>query len=229
MSLLSTRGPILGLSGLAAILFALFATGCKHPVVGVDGLTPFRDPETYLWGYRDRTGTVRIAPAFTFADDQWNEGFAWVDTERCSRSAHPDWRCRLEISGQDDCGTFIRPDGSRLFSFHAHEVADISNDMWDFVPPRFDHGLAFVRFPDGLVRGITTNGTPLPLHDRYGGFVTIDHADYITYRGDWALVELTNGCLGVLGPDHDFAVGPSDDTEMVLETWRRGLVAEPGL
>ena len=41
--------------------------------------------------------------------------------------------------------------------------------------------------------------------------------------------QLTNGCLGVMGPDHDFAVGPSDDTEMVLETWRRGPVAEPGL
>lgn len=104
------------------------------------------------------TKPVQTMKTAVVGSREFIEGFAWVDTERCSQSAHPDWRCCLEVSGLDDCGTFIRP-----------------------------------------------------------------------YRGDWALVELTNGCLGVLGPDHDFAVGPSDDTEMVLAAWRRGLVAEPGL
>ena len=188
---------LFGFAGIAAIFVVLILHGLHAPNANEENLIPFQDPRTGLFGYRDGDGTVRLSPVFTFADDQWHEGFAWVDTERCSRSAHPDWRCRLEISGQDDCGTFIRPDGSRLFSFHAHEVANLYNDMWDFVPPRFDHGLAFVRFPDGLVRGITTNGTPLPLHDQYGGFAAIDlrqfgEYTYIWYRGDWALVELTN-------------------------------------
>ena len=220
-----------GLAVAAVVLVALLRINPKATDADTEDLVPFRDPETYLWGYRDRTGTVRIAPAFTFADDQWHEGFAWVDTERCRRSAHPEFQCELEYSQQDDCGTFIRSDGTRLFSFHAHEVADMSNDMWDFVPPRFDHGLAFVRFPDGHVRGISTDGNPLPLHARYGGFASVDiphQGDwpYIRYRGDWALVQLTNGWLGVLGADHDFAIGPSADTGMVLRAWKNGLVPD---
>ena len=128
----------------------------------------------------------------------------------------------------DDFGTFLRPDGTPLFSFHAHPVADVGNDMWLFVPPRFEHGLAFVRFPDGLIRGITTNGLPLPLHERYGGFASIDaphcgESPYVHYRGDWALVGLPDGRAGVLGPDHEFAVWPSEDVAEVHSLWKDGL------
>lgn len=219
---------LFGFVGVAAISVVLIRHGLNAPKANEEDLIPFQDLGTGLFGYRDRSGTVRLSPMFTFADNQWHEGFVWVNTKRCRRSAHPEWRCELEYSQQDDCGTFIRADGSSLFSFHAHSVADMANDMWDFVPPRFDHGLAFVRFPDGRVRGISTDGKPLPLHARYGGFACVDiphqgDSPYINYRGDWALVQLTNGCLGVLGAEHDFVIGPSVDTGMVFRIWRNKL------
>ena len=188
---------------------------------------PFQDRETGSWGFRDRKGAVLIPAAYLYADASWNGGFSWVDLGSCSAKQHPGWHCAREKS-LENFGTFLRPDGTPLFSFHAHPVSDFGNDMWVFVPPRFEHGLAFVRFPDGLVRGITTNGLPLPLHEQYGGFVPVDSpgggdGEYIHYRGEWALVELTDGRAGVLGPDHDFTVGPSNDMEAVAAIWKTGL------
>ena len=207
-----------------------------QPQIGRSGLpsdavevpqVPFRDAETGNWGFREQQGSISIPAVYSSVDDSWNGGFSWAEFGSCRAEDHPGWRCARENLA-DPFGTFLRPDGTPLFSFHAHPVADVGDDVWLFVPPRFEHGLAFVRFPDGLIRGITTNGLPLPLHERYGGFASIDaphcgESPYVHYRGDWALVGLPDGRAGVLGPDHEFAVWPSEDVAEVHSLWKDGL------
>ena len=181
-------------------------------------------------GFRNGAGKVVVPARFLDADCAFFEGFAWVNTENCdAREDHPDipYIDGLDLPARGD---FIDPEGRPLLSLHAHTVHEFTlglSPSWQ-VYPRFNHGLAFVRLADGLVYGVTTNGTTLPCHETLGSFAPLRgwgcvENPYWFYRGDWALVGLRDGRAGILGPDHGFAVGPSEDVAEVETLWKEGL------
>lgn len=195
----------------------------------------FHTEEANWWkertGFRDGAGNTVIPARFLDADCAFFEGFAWVNTKVCDATKdHPD----IPYAGPFDmesCGNFIDAEGRPLLSIHAHTVhepAGAGVGMEWQIWPRFNHGLAFVRLADGLVYGVTTNGTILSCHESLGSFAPLrgrgcDEEPYWFYRGDWALVGLQDGRAGILGPDHGFAVGPSEDMAEVEALWKDGL------
>ncbi len=214
----------------------LSVAGCSRNVgpatdTESETLVPFMTPRTNgvigRWGFREVGGKVVVPAQYLDADSFFCEGFAWVNTDYCE---HPipgtDERRWAEMPQQ---GTFIDCSGRSLALPHVHSV----QEPWDcdpnWKPPRFDHGLAFVRLSDGLICGLTTNGAPLAVHEEFGMFVDSSAnprvADewYWHYRGDWALVGLADGRLGILDGTRRFAVGPTNDAAFVRIQWRNGV------
>jgi hypothetical protein len=62
--------------GLTLVLAALLLAGGNAGAAGA--LTPFEDPATQLWGYRDARGAVVVAPRFTAAQEFSAHGTAAV-------------------------------------------------------------------------------------------------------------------------------------------------------
>ena len=196
------------------------ATLVPFSVSSIDGLD-------HRWGFRESGGKVVLPAQYLDVDSFFCEGFAWVNTDYCEHPIPgPEEKRWAEMPQR---GTFIDSSGRPLALPHAHSV----HEPWDcdFVwkPPRFDHGLAFVRLSDGLICGMTTNGVPLDVHAEFGMFADsstnpqMKDKWYWHYRGDWALVGLVDGRLGVLDGTRHFAVGPTNDAAFVRQRWRNGL------
>lgn len=221
---------------IAIVAVVSIIAGCSRndaPAAKVkgDGLVPFMDPRTNgvvgRWGFREVGGKVVVPAQYLDAASFFCEGFAWVDTDYCD---HP-------IPGTEEKrwaemprrGTFIDSSGRALPLPHVHSVQEPWDCDPDWKPPRFDHGLAFVRLADGSICGLTTNGAPLAIHEEFGMFVdssvnpqVVDEW-YWHYRGDWSLVGLADGRIGILDGTRCFAVGPTNDAAFVRREWRNGV------
>ena len=182
---------------------------------------------TGRWGFRDVGGKIVVPARYLDVDPFFCEGFAWVDTDGCEHGFQghvPEhWLDR------PNRGTFVNSAGRPLPLSHAHSV----HVTWDgdpvWKPPRFDHGLAFVRLEDGSICGLTTNGTSLDVHGECGMFADssanpeIEDDWYWHYRGDWAIVGLSDGRLGILDGARRFVVGPTNDAAFVKREWQSGV------
>ncbi|MGI6494955.1 MAG: WG repeat-containing protein [Kiritimatiellia bacterium] len=199
--------------GMSGLLF----TWLLHGQEKNEELIPFVSNETNrrgynLWGYTNPKGQVVIEPRFFHASETWSDGFAWVDVEECTN-----FNTCLECDGLGYAGDFIDKSGKRLVNKHIHAlVGEPWGIGWE---PRFEQGLAFVKFPDGTIFCITTNGIPLDVHKEHGPFVDYCYGvlRYAFNHQGVAVFRVKSGGYGLLSTNGTVVVAPTNTRSKISQ------------